>query len=45
MELKFDEFALTISAQDYVVPFSLNDEDLYNSVKNDLLALASKFKI
>lgn len=41
MELKFEEFALTISAQDYIVPFSLKDEDLYNAVKNDLLALLS----
>lgn len=41
MDLNFEEYSLTISANDYNVPFSLNDEDLYNVIKKDLLSILS----
>ena len=37
MELFFNEFALTISAEGLTVPFPLKDDDLFNSVKVDLI--------
>lgn len=37
MELIFNEFALTISADGLTVPFTLKDDDLFNSVKEDLI--------
>lgn len=42
MELKFDEFALIINANDYQVPYGLMDETLFLSVRKDLIELLSK---
>jgi hypothetical protein len=42
MELKFEEFALTISANEIEVPFGLMDETLFLTVKKDLIALLAK---
>jgi hypothetical protein len=39
MELEFDEFALTISANNIEVPYGLSDEVLFLTVKKDLIAL------
>jgi hypothetical protein len=42
MELKFDEFALTINANGYKVPYGLMDETLFLTVRKDLVELLSK---
>lgn len=39
MELKFDDFALTIKADDLEVPYHLMDEPLFLTVRSHLVAL------
>ena len=39
MELKFDDFALTIKADGFKVPYGLMDETLFLTVKKDLIGL------
>lgn len=39
MELNFDEFALTIKANDLEVPYHLKDEPLFLTVRNHLIDL------
>ena len=42
MELEFDEFALTISANNIEVPYGLSDEVLFLKVRKDLIELLAK---
>ncbi len=42
MELHFDEFALTISADAIEVPFGLSYEALFLTVRKDLIELLGK---
>jgi hypothetical protein len=42
MELEFDEFALTIGANDIEVPYGLSDEALFLTVRKDLIELLAK---
>jgi len=44
MELKFEEFALTIKANDLEVPYDLMDEPLFLTVRSHLIDLLSNNK-